>query len=144
LLSHLFLRQAESSEYTPLPSPDELELFGYTWPLLSQEEAVHAWVVWVFGFLLGGTISTTRYVLWNSCLQDVSSLLVDAYSVYVYIFRSIDTDNQLYSIFATTAALSFTGRVLNIRCGDEAVSLIDAFTSDDISLNPNKRPSIDE
>lgn len=56
-------------------------------------------------------------------------MLVDAYSIYVYLYRQIQTDEAQYAIYASSYALDLVGKVVNVRCGDKEVSLEDALLS---------------
>lgn len=73
---------------------------------------------------------------WNSCLQDVSSIMVNTYSIYVYIYRNIVTSEPAYAIFATSYGIQLIGKISYIRCGENEVTLEDALLLKDPSLQP--------
>jgi len=74
---------------------------------------------------------------WNSCLQDISSILVSAYSIYVYIYRNVQTSEPAYAVYATSYAIQMAGKFTYIRCGENEVSLEDALLARDPSLQPD-------
>lgn len=76
-------------------------------------------------------------------MHDMSSLLVDAYAFYTYSSQT-ETESSIYSLYATTAALSFTGKCLNVRCGQQALSLYDALWSGDSSLQANASDFVEQ
>jgi len=80
---------------------------------------------------------------WNSCLQDISSILVNCYSIYVYIYRNIVTSEPAYAIFATSYGIQLIGKVSYIRCGENEVSLENALLARDPSLQPGA-PTIED
>jgi len=82
---------------------------------------------------MGAGTSLTSNMPWNSCLQDISSILVNAYSIYVYIYRYIITQDAAYAIYASSYILSLVGKFVNIRCGENEVSLEDALLAGDPS-----------
>jgi len=84
---------------------------------------------------MGAGTSLTQNMPWNSCLQDISSILVNAYSIYVYIYRNIDTNDAAYAIYASSYAVSLIGKCTYIRCGENEVSLQDALLGGDPSLS---------
>lgn len=73
---------------------------------------------------------------WNSCLQDISSILVSAYSIYVYIYRNIMTAEPAYAVYATSYGIQLIGKCTYIRCGENEVTLQDALLGGDPSLLP--------
>lgn len=69
----------------------DISLFGYTWPVLTADKLAYAWGTWSFGVVMGTATGLTSNMPWNSCLQDITVLLVDAYSIYVYVYRNVIT-----------------------------------------------------
>ena len=79
---------------TPIKVDDQklVTLFGYNWPDITlQSELAKMWGLYSFGVVVGGATTLTTNMPWNSCLNDISSILVNAYSIYVYIYRNIET-----------------------------------------------------
>ena len=112
-------------------------LFGYNWPDITlQSELAKMWGLYSFGVVVGGTTTLTTNMPWNSCLNDISSIIVNAYSIYVYIYRNIETGEAQYAVYASSYAISLIGRCTYIRCGENEVSLEDALLGGDPSLSP--------
>jgi len=62
---------------------------GYYWPALPKGSRARTWTKFVSGFLIGGAATSARYLPWDSCMQDIFSLMIDAYAAYVYIEQSV-------------------------------------------------------
>lgn len=73
---------------------------------------------------------------WDSCLQDVSAIIVNCYSIYVYVYRNVVTNEPAYAIYATSYGIALLGKVAYIRCGENAISLDQALLNGETSLRP--------
>lgn len=111
-------------------------LFGVEWPDLSESQAAAAWAGWTVGLTVGSVTSLTSNMPWDSCLQDVSAIIVNCYSIYVYIYRNVVTDEPAYAIYATSYGIALIGKVAYVRCGENAVTLDQALLNGDPSLKP--------
>jgi hypothetical protein len=70
-------------------------------------------------------------------------MVVDAYSIYVYIYRSVITVETSYTIYAASYGISLIGKLSYVRCGENEVTLEEALLSGDPSLLPGA-PSLEE
>ena len=120
-----------------------ITLFGTEWPDLTTDQALAAWGLWAFGLIVGTGTSLTTHMPWNSCLQDVSEMVVDAYSIYVYIYRSAVTSEASYSVYAASYGISLVGKLSFVRCGENEVTLEEALLAGDPSLQPDA-PTLEE
>ena len=61
---------------------------------------------------------------------------VNCYSIYVYVYRNVVTNEPAYAIYATSYGIALLGKVAYIRCGENAVSLDQALLNGETSLKP--------
>lgn len=69
--------------------------------------------------------------------------MVNCYSIYVYIARSIETSYAAYSIYATSYGIQLLGKLSYVRCGKNSVSLDNALLAKDPSLQTNA-PTVEQ
>jgi hypothetical protein len=89
----------------------------WQWPEISKWDKAEAWGLFSFGLVIGSTFELTGNMEWNSCLTDISVILLDGYSVYVFIRENIKTSESTYAIYASAYAIECFEKVINIRCG---------------------------
>lgn len=64
-------------------------------------------------------------------------MVVDAYSIYVYIYRSAVTKEASYGVYAGSYGISLVGKLSFVRCGENEVTLEEALLAGDPSLQPD-------